>query len=65
MPPIAPNIHSAPCFFCASAVLLPAASIRRVIFTTLNKRNRGGQGTVKVPVSLIKQIGGRAGRRNR
>lgn len=38
---------------------------RRVIFTTLTKRARGGRDQVKVPVSLVKQIAGRAGRRNR
>lgn len=40
-------------------------NIRRVIFTTMQKFARGGRGKVPVPVSLVKQISGRAGRRNR
>ncbi|WIA34808.1 hypothetical protein OEZ86_013108 [Tetradesmus obliquus] len=39
-------------------------NIRRVIFTTMQKFARGGRGKVPVPVSLVKQISGRAGRRN-
>ncbi len=41
--------------------------IRRVIFTTLRKVVPGPRGLVMgpVPVSLVKQIAGRAGRRNR
>lgn len=40
-------------------------NIRRVIFTTMTKHSRMGHGKRKVPVSLVKQIAGRAGRRNR
>ncbi|KAF8061391.1 ileS [Scenedesmus sp. PABB004] len=39
-------------------------NIRRVIFTTLSKTRRGGRGFAPVPPSLVKQIAGRAGRRN-
>jgi ATP-dependent RNA helicase SUPV3L1/SUV3 len=40
-------------------------NIRRVIFTTMEKFGKGGRSKVPVPVSLVKQIAGRAGRRNR
>jgi ATP-dependent RNA helicase SUPV3L1/SUV3 len=40
-------------------------NIRRVIFTTMQKFGKGGRSKVPVPVSLVKQIAGRAGRRNR
>jgi ATP-dependent RNA helicase SUPV3L1/SUV3 len=40
-------------------------NIRRVIFTTMQKHGKGGRSMVPVPVSLVKQIAGRAGRRNR
>lgn len=40
-------------------------NIRRVIFTSLHKRGFMGRGAQPVSPSLIKQIAGRAGRRNR
>jgi superfamily II DNA/RNA helicase len=40
-------------------------NIQRVIFTTMQKYGKGGRSMVPVPVSLVKQIAGRAGRRNR
>ena len=39
-------------------------NIRRVVFTTLAKRTRASRhGLVPVPLALVKQIAGRAGRR--